>query len=146
MPSKHVQKVNQPRSGERNHLTITGQQYRGPLPPPSVLESYDKIYPGAAKIIIDNFISQSDHRRHLEKTVIQSGSRGSLLGIIFAFILGMTTIIGAVVCILSGEKNIGLSLGLVGLTSLVGTFIYGTRQKRMEREAKQRTINKIQPE
>jgi hypothetical protein len=76
----------------------------------------------------------------LEKIVVQSGSRDSLLGIIAAFTIGMTTIIGAFLCILNGESGIGFSLGFIGLSSLIGTFVYGTRQKRLEREAKQRML------
>jgi uncharacterized membrane protein len=70
----------------KNALTLVGQQYSGPLPPPNILEHYNAIYPDSAKIIIDNFIAQSEHRRSLEKTVINAGSRDSLLGSISAFI------------------------------------------------------------
>ena len=124
----------------KSALTLVGQQYRGPLPPPNILEHYNAIYPDSAKIIIDNFIAQSEHRRSLEKTLINAGSRDSLLGIISAFIIGMTTVIGSVICILQNKEHVGLSLGIVGLSSLVGTFIYGTRQRRQERESKNQKL------
>lgn len=117
-------------------MTFVGQKYIGPLPPPEILDHYNSIYPGSAKIIIDNFIAQSEHRRSLEKIVIKTGSRDSLMGIIFAFIIGMTTVIGSIVCILQNKEGAGTSLGIVGLSSLVGTFIYGTRQKKQELESK----------
>ncbi len=133
-PKNHIQKPSA--NTKENNLTMVRQQYFGPLPPPAVLESFEHIYPGSAKIIVDNFVKQAEHRRSLESIVIRAGSRDSLLGVIFAFIMGMTLIIGAVICILNDKEVVGLSLGGLGLTSLVGSFIYGTNQNRKEREAK----------
>ena len=125
---------------QRSIVAVSGQ-YQGPLPPPDILERYNDVYSGSAKIIIDNFIIQSNHRRSLEAIVIKAGSRDSLIGIISAFILGMTAIIGSVICILHNKESFGFSLGLTGIGGLVGTFIYGTRQKRLERENKSRMLN-----
>jgi len=79
---------------------------------------------------------QASHRQNLELIVIKSGSRDSLLGLIFGLIIGLSTIIGGVICILSGYSTGGTILGGSGLVSLVGVFVYGSRQKRIERELK----------
>ncbi len=124
-----------------NNIAVMRQEYSGPLPPPSILEAFERIYPGSAKLIIDNVMEQSLHRRSLESIVVKSGSRDSLLGILCAFIMGMTLIIGSVICILNNKEAVGLSLGGLGLSGLVGAFIYGTNQNRKEREAKAKMIH-----
>jgi len=122
--------------------TVFRHQYTGPFPPPVILEQLEKLYPGSAKLIIDNAMTQSGHRRKLESIVVQSGSRDSLLGVIFAFIIAMTLTIGSFVCILNDKEAVGLTIGAIGLSSIVGTFIYGTNQNRKEREENARMLQK----
>ena len=120
----------------KSHVNIASHHFSGPIPPPDILERYNVVHPGASGIILEAFQKQSDHRRNLESIVIRQGARDSLLGLIFAFILGLSTVMGAVICILNEHQTAGTLLGGVGLTSLVGTFIYGTRSRRQERETK----------
>ncbi|KVR28812.1 hypothetical protein WL61_23355 [Burkholderia ubonensis] len=40
--------------------------YQGPMPPPVLLEQYDKIVPGCAKMIVDEFQANSQHSRNIE--------------------------------------------------------------------------------
>ncbi|GLI34551.1 hypothetical protein DAMNIGENAA_19840 [Desulforhabdus amnigena] len=115
---------------------LLGHQYSGPLPHPSILEKYEVLYPGATKLIIDNYLLQTKHRQELEKRVIESGCGDSRKGLWFAFIIGMTGIVGSVACILSGAQIAGSVLGFTSLTGLVSTFIIGTRERRAERETK----------
>ena len=124
-------------------VAVRGEHFSGPLPPPSILEKYEAIYPGAAQLIIDSYIAQSEHRQELEKQVIRAGARDSLIGLILAFILGLVAIVGAFYCVIMGHDWAGGVLGGTGLSSLVGTFIYGSRQKRAERESKEKTVSKV---
>ena len=110
----------------------------GPLPSPQTLDQYNTIVNGAAERIIAMAEKQASHRQDLEAIVIKSGSRDSLLGLIFGLIIGLSTIIGGVICILSGYSTEGTILGGSGLVSLIGVFVYGSRQKRTERELKHR--------
>ena len=110
--------------------------FSGPLPPPEVLDKYNQIIPNGAERIMAMAEKQSSHRRQLEKTVITTDSRNSLLGIIFALIIGLATITIGGIVIYAGHGFAGTFLGSAGLTGLVSTFIYGTRQRRQERETK----------
>jgi uncharacterized membrane protein len=137
------QNLPQPKpQGKLVQVTAAQSSFSGPLPPPEILEKYDQVYPGAAKIILDAFQSQGDHRQSLERTVVKQGSRDSLIGLIFAFIIGMTTILSGAYCITIGQPYAGAFLGGSGLTGLVGTFIYGSRQRRQERESRAKEVRR----
>jgi uncharacterized membrane protein len=82
--------------------------------------------------------SQASHRQELEAIAVKSGSRDSLLGLIFGLIIGLAGIIGGVITIISGQPKGGAALGITSLASLVGVFVYGSHQRRSEREAKMR--------
>lgn len=65
------------------------------LPPPDELERFEKMNPGTAKIILDSYIAQVNHRMDLEKAVITNdnkrANRGQAVSAILAFL-----------CIISG--------------------------------------------
>jgi uncharacterized membrane protein len=62
--------------------------WSGPLPPPAALEAFEKIVPGAAGRIVDEFQKESDHRRRLERreaSFVQWDTHiGQALAIVFA--------------------------------------------------------------
>ncbi|PIR13015.1 hypothetical protein COV49_03565 [Candidatus Falkowbacteria bacterium CG11_big_fil_rev_8_21_14_0_20_39_10] len=121
----------------KNHSIIARQSsFSGPIPPPQFLEQYDRVVPGAAKIIIDMAHSQTEHRQELEKKVIGSDILNSRLGLIFGFLIGMTGIISGVIIISKGQVFAGSFISGVTLVSLVGTFVYGSQGRRKEREKK----------
>lgn len=107
-----------------------------PLPHPSELEAYEAILPGAAERIFLMFESQSNHRRQLEITALSIEGRNSLLGIIAGWFIGFFGLLVAGFCVYTGHDTAGGVIGGVSLASLVGTFIYGTRERRLEREQK----------
>jgi len=80
--------------------------------------------------------SQADHRQNLETKYLAAESRNSLLGIICGLVLGLVGLSASGICIYAGNGWPGAALGGVTLASLVGTFVYGTNQRRIEREHK----------
>jgi uncharacterized membrane protein len=46
--------------------------FSGPLPPPTLLDQYNKIVPGSAKTIIEMAEGQSKHRQELEKWALST--------------------------------------------------------------------------
>ncbi len=108
----------------------------GPIPNPAQLEKYEQIYPGLADRIVKMAEKQADHRQSLEKMVIESNTKDSARGVLFAFILGLVTIVGGVVLAFSGHEWPGALLGSAGLIGLTGVFIYGTRSSKKERAEK----------
>jgi uncharacterized membrane protein len=143
-PKKKNLPISQPQKNQgaphRAVATATAQSFSGPLPPPQILEKYNQVVPDAAERIIAMAESQSKHRQRLEVTVIDSDIRNSRLGLHYGLIIGLATVIGGAFCIYSGYEIGGTVLGGSGLTGLVSVFVYGSTQRRKERERRFRSI------
>ena len=131
--------MNEKNELQKNNKTLIRREeimFTGPLPPPQLLKEYDNIVPGAAKIIIDTAEKQSTHRQELEKKVIDSDINNSKLGLIFGFIIGIVGIIVGAIIIAIGQIVAGSVISGVTLVSLVGTFVYGSQNRKKERNEK----------
>jgi hypothetical protein len=80
--------------------------------------------------------SQANHRQALEVKALSFEGRNSLLGIVAGWFFGTLGLLVAGFCIYTGHDAAGGAIGGVSLCSLVGTFVYGTRERRIEREQK----------
>lgn len=117
-------------------ISVIRQEFSGPLPPPHVLEQYKHVLPDAPERIIAMAEEQGRHRRKLETKALNTDSRNSLLGIISGFLIGLSAILVAGFVIYNGQSWPGTILGSAGLVGLVAVFVYGTNQRRSEREKK----------
>lgn len=112
-------------------VTEVMSEFSGPMPPPSILKGYEEILPGAADRILSMAERQSEHRQQMEKEMIESESRDSLLGVLFAFALGIGCIIAAVVMVINVPEKAGAIcaaiLGTTGIGAIVTAFITSTR-------------------
>ena len=134
-PRNNGQRPSQP--DNKQHLQIVQQsQFSGPLPPPAILAQYDKVVPGAAERILAMAEEQSRHRRAIELQVVSSEIADARRGLRYGLVIGVTAIVGGVVISLYGYPVAGTIFGGAFLVALVGTFIYGSQQRRREREAR----------
>lgn len=105
-----------------------GEMFSGPVPPPEIMECYEKIYPGAAKMIFEEWNGQVKHRQCIEKSVIKTDNLKSLLGVIFGFIIVIAVIIAGVYTALRGFPIFGGGLSFAGLALLATAFITNKKQ------------------
>lgn len=116
---------------ERAVAKIIQSEFSGPIPPPNIIKGYEEILPGAADRIISMAEKQSEHRQQMEQTMVSSESRDSLLGVLFAFGLGIGCIIAAIVIVIMVPENVGAisgaTMGVAGIGSIIATFIKSTR-------------------
>ena len=116
--------------------------FSGPLPHPQLLEKYNEVVPGSAKMIIEMAEKQAIHRQELEKNVINSDIKNSKSGLIFGFIIGISGILGGIIIIAVSQATSQIIAGSVisgaSLASLVGTFVYGSQGRKKEREEKKK--------
>lgn len=119
------------------------EYYSGPLPHPRILKGYEEIVPGAAERILTMAENQASHRQDIEKIAINSNVKDSRLGVIFAFIIGMTGTIGGIYAIVQGAVVSGTFITGASLASIVTSFIYGTRSERAERKEKSKEMKSI---
>ena len=107
--------------------------FKGPLPPPQVLDHYDKIVPGSAEKIISMWEQQVKHRQELEKKVITSDIRQSYFGAILGFVIAIATICAGTFLAYNGRPTEGLAAIISALVGLVGVYAWGSYQRRKER-------------
>ncbi len=103
------------------------------LPPPEELSQYEIFCPGVTKTLIEEFKAQAEHRRNLEKMVIESNTKAFPRGQIFAFIISILTIIFGFILILKDKNALGIASILSSLAALLGVFFYGTNSNKKER-------------
>ena len=114
--------------------------YSGPIPPPEILREFDQVDPGRAAKLLQLAEDQTRHRMDLESRVIKSDLRRSWAGLACAFLITMTALTIGGGLVYQGHSIAGTMFAGLGLTGLTGSFIYGTRSRRAEREAKQKLV------
>ena len=83
---------------QQGGVLLSQQTYEGPLPPPKVLDAYEKIHPGAAREIIELAKEVQAHRINMDRQAARYAMRDSMLG----FILGVLGQIGVLLVTLGG--------------------------------------------
>ncbi len=120
---------------QNNHVVEYEKQemFSGPVPHPEIIERYEKIYPGAAKQIFEEYDRQVLHRHKLEASVVKTDNIKSILGVVFGFTLAMSALIGGiVVALIQGISLFSSGLSFSGLALLVLAFT--TIRKKQEKE------------
>ena len=123
--------LSNPEQVKRVVAEVMQSEFSGPIPPPSIIAGYEEVVPGAADRIIAMAENQAKHRQSVELFEVKTEARDSLLGIIFAFVLGIGSIIACIVVVLTVRENAGAIagslLGVTGIGSIVTAFLKTTR-------------------
>jgi uncharacterized membrane protein len=104
----------------------TGSFHIGPLPAPETLEKYKEISPTIMESIVNAFVTQGDHRRSVENWLFKGGTIRSILGVVFAFVMGMTAIICGTILVLHDHPVAGTIFGGFGIAGIIKSFLDGT--------------------
>lgn len=119
LPADTEELVEALQSGDLSRVAAVFQtvaSYSGPLPPPHMLQEYNDALPDGANRIVNNWETESQHRRTVE-------SRSQIL----AFLVMLLAISAAVGCAYFGQPWVGggivlatmLGIGLTGALRLV---------------------------
>src|SRR5689334_5918618 len=83
--------------------------FSSPLPPPNLLEDYDRKFPGTAERIIQILEAQGKHRQYIERTTLDANvahlirrDAEAKRGQIFGFIFGVFTVLSGSVAAIYG--------------------------------------------
>ncbi|MBU0668042.1 DUF2335 domain-containing protein [Patescibacteria group bacterium] len=134
---------NKNKKNKSSNAVVTHSQsisYSGPLPTPVHLAQYEEILPGAAERILKMAEDQSSHRRSLESKVISSGVADSRKGLWFGFLIGLSGFAVVGYCAYLGFQILAGIIAALDLGSLVGVFVYGSRQRKIERVEKEKAV------
>ena len=117
-------------------LIVTHAYFRGPLPPPSVLEAFERAYPGAAERIFTWAEEEMRIRHRMEEVTVRDAIRSEARGQWFAFLvlMGGMGLGGWLASI--GHDSLGILSMLTPLGTVAGLFLYSRNAQARERERK----------
>lgn len=97
--------------------------YSGPMPPPSFLAEYEKLVPGAAKAIVDEFVANGAHVRKMDTKAIDYAkdeadkNRRVAAGIV---ILALAVVF---VLALFGQKEVAIAVAVTTVGAVITGFL-----------------------
>lgn len=112
-----------------HHLEERTQQYVGPIPPPSLLDEFNQIIPGAAERILRMAEENAKHQREIEMLALTSAVKTTTKGQIFGLIIGLSAFITTGFSLYLGFENAAMTIGGTTVIGLVTAFIKGRTQK-----------------
>jgi len=78
---------------------IQHASFSGPIPPPTVLEGYDRIIPGAAERILVMAEADAKHQQEIELAALEAADREVRRGQIFGFTIGVLALVSSVIAL-----------------------------------------------
>lgn len=106
----------------------------GPLPPPDVLAAYNNALPNGAERIVAMAERQQQHRMGLENRALHWDIVRSNAGLAAGLIVALGGLTASYFLIDGGHGIEGSGIAVLDLGSIVGTFVYGTVNRRNERK------------
>lgn len=92
----------------------------GPIPPPAILEGYDRVQPGTAARILNWAETDQTHQREMEKLALEAFRLERKRSQIFAFGSCVVLCATAAACAFAGAHA---AAGVIGGTTVVGIVI-----------------------
>ena len=114
-------------SDSQRQLTVLSGES---LPSPEVLEEYERILPGATKLILDIGEQNMKRRFEIERRDQRIYNLKSFAGLIFGFLMGIFGLGGGFYLTLKGYDILGMLCTSSTLVTLVMAFVYGSQSKR----------------
>ena len=138
MPRKKNNKVSKsnPRMVE-SRMTAISSSFSGPLPPPNILDGYERVLPGSADRIITMAEEQLKHRHNLEKSVIKSNIRNEGVGMVFAFILTLTLMFFGGYLIINEKETAGYFAVFGPVVFHSASYVFNKRKEGKTNETKE---------
>lgn len=113
-------------------LTVEIELFKGPIPPPKMLNEYNEVEPGLAARIVERAEREQLHRHEMDRqqvadirAVTRYTGLSRLLGQVFAFVIAMTAISIGGFLIYSGKDTEGLVSIIGTIVAIVAVFIGG---------------------
>lgn len=110
---------------------ITHQQHEtdSPIIPDAQLERLHTFRPDIVDWVITETTTQANHRRASEKRINRFVFIERLLGQIFAFVIGMTGILGGACIAVNGQPWAGGIIASISISGLAAVFLKGRSDK-----------------
>ena len=122
------------KEGDSKAIVTMMSAFRGPLPPPELLQQYEDIKEGLADRIVA--MAEKDQEAYIEdrKTMLKYQGRDSLLGALFAFIIVIATLAIGCLLLLNDKDIAGIGVLLTGLGSVIAMFLKSKKENKKDDE------------
>lgn len=131
---KPVAKRSQPQNNNQppNHTQISVQSHmwKAPLPPPAVLEEFNRVVDNGAERIVKAWEDETAHRRKMERDELRKFYGDARLGKFFAFLFVLAALGVAAFAAWIGAEWLGVVLGAGTIGSVVWGFVQGKKIER----------------
>ena len=102
---------------------IESMTYSGPIPHPQLLKEFNDVIPNGADRIMTMAEKQSGHRITLEEKVVNANNRDSFLGVVFAGVIALLIVLGAIFLIYNNKDVQGFSLLIGASVAYISVFL-----------------------
>lgn len=101
------------------------EYFSGPVPPPSLLQSYEEIEPGLAGRLVRMTEREQEHAHKMDRRLLRNEYLADHAGRFAGLVVALAFLFVAAWLIDRGHDWPGLALGVVDLAALVSVFVYG---------------------
>lgn len=116
---------------------IESMTYSGPIPHPQLLKEFNDVIPNGADRIMTMAETQSRHRITLEEKVVNANNRDSLLGVVFAGVIALLIVLGAIFLIYNNKDIQGFGLLISSSVMYIGVFLKSKSRDNKDLEEKE---------
>jgi uncharacterized membrane protein len=95
------------------------------MPPPAILEGYEKIVPGAAERILKMAEASMKHQQQYDNALLEASRKQVARGQILGFLIGLAAISASVYSAVIGYPILAGILGGATVVGLVTAFVVG---------------------
>ena len=98
--------------------------WRGPLPPPAVLEAFGRLVPDAPERIFRQWEMESDHRRAYEREALDAAVKRDARGQVSALLFTLVALSVSAFALWLKEPWVAGTIGGGTIASVVGAFLF----------------------
>lgn len=120
----------QPAGSVQKLTEVSVQHFTGPMPHPDIVQGYESVCPGAAERIIRNFELEAEHRRSMDRNVLEAEvaadirrSREHQRGQYCALAVATLALLAAVALGVYNQQWAAAIVAAVGVGSIVAAFL-----------------------
>ncbi len=125
-------------------LIVTHAYFHGPLPPPAVIEQYERAVPGSAERILTLAEEQQHLRHRVEEKIVTAAIATESRGQWLAFIIVLAGMGSGSWLTVTGHSAIGLISSLTPLGAVAGAFLHSSARRADERSRKHDELQRAQ--
>ncbi|MCD8139266.1 MAG: DUF2335 domain-containing protein [Planctomycetaceae bacterium] len=130
-----------PPAASRNHSRFTALF----LPHPDHLRKFEEIHPGAAKIILDLCVSQTEHRHRIETIQVSEGNKNARWGIVAQIVEAGFALTATAITSLYTPAWVPVTMLGMTLATFVIIYIYGKSTQKRERQRQREAEIRARP-